>query len=107
MLRPGGVLLNFDASYADNVRNNQSSGAHLPADGVYGHVGMTDRLERENAEITLMMPLSLQERPSWDIGCLTSLGVCDCGFDRAVGRRILGDRDLADAPMFLVWGIKS
>ena len=54
-----------------------------------------------------MMPLSLQERPSWDIGCLTGLGVCDCGFDRAVGRRILGDRDLADAPMFLVWGIKS
>ena len=89
------------------MRNTQSSGAHLPADGVYGHVGMTDRLERENAEITLMMPLSLQERPSWDIGCLTSLGVCDCGFDRAVGRRILGDRDLADAPMFLVWGIKS
>ena len=107
VLRPGGVLLNFDASYADNVRNNQSSGAHLPADGVYGHVGMTDRLERENAEITLMMPLTLQDRPSWDIGCLTSLGVCDCGFDRAVGRRILGDRDLADAPMFLVWGIKS
>ena len=68
---------------------------------------MTDRLERENAEITLMMPLSLQERPSWDIGGLTGLGVCDCGFDRAVGRRILGDRDLADAPMFLVWGIKS
>lgn len=107
VLRPGGVLLNFDASYADNVRNNQALGTHVPSGEVYGHVGMTDRLERENAEITLMMPLSEKTRPQWDLGCLLSCGVTDCGFDREVGKRILGKNDLADAPLFLVWGRKS
>ena len=106
MLKPGGMLLNFDASYGDNVRNNEKNGTHLPEGKVYGHCGMTPELETANAKITLSMPMSKTLRPEWDTELLESLGCSDCGFDKAVGTRILGKNDLADAPMFLVWARK-
>ena len=106
VLKPGGMLLNFDASYGDNVRNNEKNGTHLPEGKVYGHCGMTPELETANAKITLSMPMSKTLRPEWDTELLESLGCSDCGFDKAVGTRILGKNDLADAPMFLVWARK-
>lgn len=106
VLKPGGVLLNFDASYGDNVRNNEKNGTHLPEGKVYGHCGMTPELETANAKITLSMPMSKKLRPEWDAELLKSLGCSDCGFDKAVGARILGINDLADAPMFLAWARK-
>ena len=106
VLKPGGVLLNFDASYGDNVRNNEKNGTHLPEGEVYGHCGMTPELETANAKITLSMPMSKKLRPEWDAELLKSLGCSDCGFDKAVGTRILGINDLADAPMFLAWARK-
>lgn len=106
VLKPGGVLLNFDASYGDNVRNNEKNGTHLPVGEIYGHCGITPQLEAENALITLSMPVSEKKRPEWDAELLKTLGCADCGFDKAVGARILGKNDLADAPMFLVWAKK-
>ena len=106
VLKPGGMLLNFDASYGDTVRNNEKNGTHLPEGKVYGHCGMTPELETANAKITLSMPMSKTLRPEWDTELLESLGCSDCGFDKAVGTRILGKNDLADAPMFLVWARK-
>ena len=106
ILRPGGVLLNFDASYGDNVRNNEKNGTHLPEGEIYGHCGMTPELEAQNAKITLSMPMSEKLRLEWDEKLLRSLCCSDCGFDKAVGARIWGNNDLADAPMFLVWARK-
>ena len=37
VLRPGGILLNFDASYADNVRNHNQKKSYISAKDVYGH----------------------------------------------------------------------
>lgn len=102
VLRRGGVLLNFDASYGDNVRGNEKNAAHLPQGSVYGHCGMTPELESENAQITLAMPISEKQRPEWDARLLKTLGCTDCGFDKRVGARILGERDLKDAPLFLI-----
>ena len=67
MLKPGGVLLNFDADYAANVRSRSTQNRRVPADSPYGHVGMTDRLQRENDEITLTMDVG-RARPAWDRG---------------------------------------
>lgn len=107
VLRSGGVLLNFDASYADNVRNNAKNATHLPKGEVYGHCGITPELESENARITLGMPMSARRRPDWDIAFLRSLGAEKCESDKTVGRRILLQNDLADAPMFLVKAMKK
>lgn len=102
VLRRGGVLLNFDASYGDNVRSNEKNAARLPQGIVYGHCGMTPELESENAQITLAMPISKKQRPEWDARLLKALDCTDCGFDKDVGTRILGERDLKDAPLFLI-----
>ena len=46
VLRPGGVLLNFDADYAAHVRSQSSQNRSVAPDSPYGHVGMTDALQR-------------------------------------------------------------
>ena len=102
VLVPGGILINFDASYGNNVRNNEHKGTHLPVGNVYGHCGMTPELESENAKITLSMPISKKPRPEWDAELLKSLGCADCGFDKSAGTHILAE----NAPMFLVWAKK-
>ena len=99
VLKPGGVLLNFDADYAANVRSRSTQNRRVPADSPYGHVGMTDRLQRENDEITLTMDVG-RARPAWDREVLEGIGFADCRVDPRVGRRILGPLDLEHAPMF-------
>ena len=102
VLRPGGVLLNFDADYARNVRNRNQKESHTTSSGVYGHVGITPELSRENAEITLSMPAAGHVRPAWDIELLYRAGFALCSADPSAGRRVLRDRDLSDAPLFRI-----
>ncbi len=106
VLKPGGTLLNFDASYGDNVRNNAANDTHLPKGKVYGHCGMTKELEKENEDITLSMSINEKKRPEWDANLLMSLGCSDCSYDTSAGERILGKNNLKDAPMFLIKAIK-
>ncbi|MGI6307742.1 MAG: class I SAM-dependent methyltransferase [Dethiobacteria bacterium] len=103
VLRPGGVLLNFDANYGNNVRNNQKKKSHDPQGCVYGHCGITPEMKKENAAITLSMSISYKKRPEWDVECLRRCGFAECGCDESAGQRILRDKDLADAPLFLAW----
>ena len=106
LLRRGGVLLNFDADYAGNVRNQNQKASYISATGVYGHTGITPELSRENAEITLSMPASRHRRPQWDEELLKAAGFTRCGADESAGARILRERDLPDAPMFLIFAEK-
>lgn len=106
VLKPGGVLLNFDADYASNVRHQNQRASAIAETEVYGHCGITPALEKENAAITLSMPASEHLRPQWDIQQLRQIGFSSVGQDAAVGIRILREHDLDDAPMFLVWGIR-
>ena len=107
LLRPGGVLLNFDADYARNVRNQNQKESYIRPTGAYGHIGITPELSRENAEITLSAPASDAMRPLWDLGLLQAAGFTSFGTDLTAGARILRERDLSDAPLFLVWAVKK
>lgn len=106
VLKPGGILLNFDADYAQNVRNENQRASYIRPDEVYGHCGVTKELETENAMITLSMPASSLQRPSWDLGVLDQVGFGITGIDLEIGQRVLNEHNLQDAPMFLVWGTK-
>lgn len=99
VLKKGGMLLNFDADYAENVRSESDQNCSVAPDSPYGHVGMTDALRQENDDITLAMDVG-QARPEWDAAVLKAAGFADCRVDKAVGRRILGELDLYHAPMF-------
>ena len=106
ILKPGGILLNFDANYADNVRHENQKESWIKPDGVYGHVGMTTELMRENAEITLSVPASRHHRPAWDMELAEKIGFSSYGADETLGKRILKENDMSDAPMFLFWARK-
>ena len=106
VLRPGGILLVFDADYAQNVRNHNQKNSWITPAGIYGHIGVTPALARENAEITFSMPASRHRRPAWDLLLLGEAGFSACGADGSAGARILRENDLADAPLFLLWAKK-
>ena len=99
VLKPGGVLLNFDADYAAHVRSHSVQNRNVAPDSPYGHVGMTDALQQENDAITLSMDIG-QARPEWDGEVLTRVGFQSCQTDTQVGKRLLGELDLTTAPMF-------
>jgi len=103
LLRPGGTLLVFDANYADNVRNQNQKASYITPQGVYGHIGVTPALTRENAEITLAMPAGRHRRPQWDAELAERAGFTVWGADEGAGARILRENDLGDAPLFLFW----
>lgn len=106
VLKPGGVLLNFDANYADNVRNDNQKESWVNPEGAYGHIGMTNELMQENAKITLSMPASEHHRPQWDEALAEKIGFSSWGSDETLGKRILRENDMSDAPMFLFWARK-
>ena len=61
------MLLNFDADYAAHVRSQSSQNRSVAPDSPYGHVGMTDALQRENDAITLSLDdyiVTVYTRPS-------------------------------------------
>ena len=105
VLKPGGVLLNFDAEYAAHVRSHSVQNRKVAPDSPYGHVGMTDALQQENDAITLSMDIG-QARPEWDGEVLTRLGFQSCQTDTQVGKRLLGELDLTTAPMFGIFARK-
>ena len=106
VLRPGGVLLNFDAAYADNVRNHNQRQSWVTEKDVYGHIGITPALSEENAEITLAVPASRHARPAWDLELARAAGFASADADEGAGARILAEKDLPDAPMFLLRAVK-
>lgn len=105
VLKPGGVLLNFDAAYAAHVRSHSVQNRKVAPDSPYGHVGMTDALQQENDAITLSMDIG-QARPEWDGEVLTRVGFQSCQTDTQVGKRLLGELDLTTAPMFGIFAKK-
>ena len=52
------------------------------------------------------MPASRHSRPAWDLELLAAAGFSEYGADETAGARILQERDLADAPLFLLWARK-
>lgn len=105
VLKPGGLLLNFDADYAANVRSESTQNCSVAPDSPYGHVGMTEALMEENNAITLALDVG-QKRPAWDEAVLKKVGFSHCRTDLTVGRRVLGAADLVHAPMFGVFAQK-
>ncbi len=105
VLKKGGVLLNYDADYAENVRSESTQNCSVAPDCPYGHVGMTERLKEENDAITLALDIG-KKRPEWDAQVLRELGVRACSTDLRVGARVLGASDLVNAPMFGIFARK-
>lgn len=107
VLKPGGVLINFDANYGDNVRYEQNNPRIPSQDTPFNHQSLTDAMLKENADITLSMEASRQIRPGWDLTILPSCGFSEFGADLNAGKKIMQQWDQVTSPMFVVWARKN
>lgn len=102
VLRKGGVLLNYDANYANMKNLDATLIDDDKKEEPYGHQGMTYALEAENAYITKAMDIGRHQRPEYDIALLEKNGFNNCSADKAIGEKLLKEKDIKEAPMFLI-----
>ena len=102
VLKKGGVLLNYDANYANMKNLDATLIDDDKKEEPYGHQGMTYALEAENAYITKAMDIGRHQRPEYDIALLEKYGFSNCSADKAIGKKLLKEKDIKEAPMFLI-----
>lgn len=86
LLKPGGVLINFDADYC-----RESDAATLPAN--HAHKGIGAELMRNYAHMKDMLRPTQQPRPNWDEALLRSAGFRGISIDREIWHRIYRKQD--------------
>lgn len=113
VLRPGGLLLNFDANWYSYLHNEEARLGHLQdrenvrVSGVSDDTAGTDVNAME--AIARQTPLSVQVRPGWDIETLKRLHITAVA-DTEIWRRVWTEEEHtnnASTPMFLVEGHKA
>ena len=114
VLKPGGVLLNFDANWYGYLYDEEKKEAYeadrkkVEEQQLDDHYLCTDIDRMEN--IARQVPLSAMERPTWDTKVFESLGVCSIQTDSEIWKRVWSEEErlnYASTPMFLVRAEKS
>lgn len=114
VLKPGGVLLNFDANWYGYLYDEEKKEAYeadrkkVEEQQLDDHYLCTDIDRMEN--IARQVPLSAMERPAWNTKVLESLGVCSIQTDSEIWKRVWSEEErlnYASTPMFLVRAEKS
>lgn len=104
VLKPSGILLNFDANHAKQKTTPVKKTPDLSI--VYGDIGISQEMKEESHRITQAMPASRLDRPAWDLEVLSNIGFSEVGVDPQVGAAVLRELDVPETPMFLVFGKK-
>ena len=113
VLKPGGVLLNFDANWYRYLWDRGAEQAHardrenLWASDVRDETAGTDVSAME--AIARQAPLSARMRPGWDLGVLRGLGL-QAAADTEIWRQVWTREERinnASTPMFLIEGRKA
>ncbi|WP_158584987.1 class I SAM-dependent methyltransferase [Lacrimispora algidixylanolytica] len=101
VLKKGGILLNFDADYGQDVLNSEPEQEEDWV-GSGCHIGMTKELLLESNQITKSMEISQNKRPNWDLNVLQSMVNCKISCDQEAGARILRENNGEKTPTFLI-----
>lgn len=103
-LKPGGILLNFDADYGNEVTENF---AQLPTEHTHNMVGRD--MMRENDLIKAQLEISGYLRPGWDVQTLLGLGLNELQVDGGISSRLFPKVDVFynPTPMFCICGKKT
>ncbi|WP_456156371.1 class I SAM-dependent methyltransferase [Veillonella sp.] len=101
VIRPDGLILNYDAEHARNHHD-------LPQSVHHAHEHVSNELKERCHTIYHMLEISSFTRPQWDKELLTKLGASSVTIDPTVGPRIYSEEDefYIPVPMFLVKVIK-
>lgn len=84
ILKPGGVLINFDADYGHAPVNAGRDA--LPV--AHAHVMLGEDMLEENERIKKQLSISSKSRPDWDIQELQRLGYEKISADRTISEHI-------------------
>ena len=110
VLKPGGLLLNFDANWYSYLFDAEAKAAFDRDRANSAEQGMGDQNVGENfdvmEDIARKMPLSGIRRPAWDLETLRALGL-DAEADETVWKRVWSEEEkvnFASTPLFLVRG---
>lgn len=108
VLKPGGLLLNFDANWYHYLFKSQAKEArqkdreHVKLAGVQDDTAGTDTLTME--ALAKKAPLSQRERPAWDLAVLNYLGL-EASADTQVYKQLWSLDEWinnASTPLFLI-----
>ena len=102
VLKPGGVLINYDAEYAKGFHKYDQS-ENL------AHNDLDDSLIDECHDIYHMLSISDFDRPEWDIRVLKEIGFETVETDMDAGDRLYGIRDKFYMPdrLFCIKAVKK
>ena len=112
VLKPGGLLLNYDANWYSYLHDEDARKGHLldreniARSDVGDETAGTDVAAME--AIALQAPLSAKRRPSWDLDVLRRLGM-QAAADTEVWKQVWTREERinnASTPMFLVEAVK-
>ena len=105
LLKPGGVLINFDADYANYAEMNDPES--LPEN--HAHKNIPQDLSEENDEITMEVAAYQQPRPQWDVQLLLRAGFQQVHVDNGVWKRIYAEIDefYNPTPIFTLGAYKA
>ncbi len=112
VLKPGGLLMNFDANWYRYLFDDSARAAYELDRKNSAEEGLEDLNVGENFDrmerIARRVPLSREQRPTWDIATLSGLGMA-VDADPQIWRRVWSRQEkvnLASTPMFMVCGYK-
>ena len=113
MLKPGGLLLNFDANWYAYLFDEKAQEAYERDRRNSAAEGVVDQNVGENFDvmddIARRLPLSNVRRPEWDLELLRGL-MLEAEADREVWRRIWSEEEklnFASTPLFMVSAVKT
>ena len=104
ILKPGGVLINFDADYSTALEDEEEY--ELPEN--HAHKLVPDEMKAENDAITMEVGAYHQARPQWDVQLLVEAGFERITVDMGVYRRIYAEIDefFNPVPIFTIAAFK-
>lgn len=100
VLKPGGVLLNFDANYGAVDFTDTSD---LPKN--HAHNQIENTLMQECEDIKRQLSISNYARPAWDLEALSSSGVQQFQIDMGVSQRVYMEKNAFYNPTPLFAGL--
>lgn len=105
LLKPGGVLINFDADYAAYAETSDPD--NLPEN--HAHKLISKEMSQENDEITMEVAAYQQPRPQWDIQLLLNAGFQQAHVDKGVWKRVYAEIDelYNPVPIFTIAAYKE
>ncbi len=104
VLKPGGLLLNFDANYG---AVDFAETSDLPEN--HAHKQLGNSMMQECEDIKRQLPISSYIRPAWDVEELGKLGMEQISIDLGLSRRVYKEKDefYNPTPMFAIAAVKG